>query len=119
MLEGNLFDHKFIEEVNSIKYLKDKKDYDKMPLPNILNSFLKGSSIMQNNSITYSGIGESSTRMFSKVTSASKVIPEKTLKNLERDPEWRFSAQILLRRRVNKMVTDPETVKKAVLSIQK
>ena len=47
------------------------------------------------------------------------MIPEKTLKRLEREPELKFSADILHQRMKSRLVTDPETSKALILNIQK
>jgi hypothetical protein len=86
MSENKLFDYKFIEEVNSQKLLKENKQYNKMKLSRIIDSFLQNSSIMINTS-QQSNIKETSGSMFSKQTSSSKLIPEKTLQILEKDPD--------------------------------
>ena len=44
--EDKLFDNKFIEEVKNMSTLKDNKEYKKMKLSRIIDSFVENSSIM-------------------------------------------------------------------------
>lgn len=87
MSEERLFDQKFIEEVKKMPYLEEKKDYEKMKLSRIIDSFLQNSSVMLTNKTHQSSIRESTGSMFSRHTSQSKLIPDKTLQVLEKDPE--------------------------------
>jgi hypothetical protein len=119
MSENMLFDEKFIEDVKNQSIFKENKEYNKMKLSRIIDSFLQNSSIMINTS-QQSNVREMTGSMFSKQTSSSRLMPEeKTLKILERDPDCRFSAQILQQRRIRKISIDPETYKKAIVTIQR
>lgn len=118
MSEERLFDQKFIEEVKNQKYLKDKKNYKRMKLSGILDSFLQNSSVMINTS-QQSNMKETTGSIFSKVNESSRIIPEKTLKILEKEPDLKFSAQVLHQRMYNKLATDPETKKVLILNIQR
>ena len=113
-----LFDSKFIEEVNNMSYLIENKEYSKMKLSRIIDSFIEKSSIIANSTVQ-SNCKESQASMFSK-TSTSNLIPEgRMLKALEKDPQWRFSAQLLNQKLVNRMIADRETTRKAIINIQK
>jgi hypothetical protein len=117
--EDRMFNQKFIEEVKNMSYLKDKKNYTNMRLSRILDSFVQNSSIMGGNTTMQSNMKESTASMFSKHTSSSRLIPERTLQVLEREPDCKFSAQLLHQRLVKKMIADPETTRKAIYNIQK
>ena len=113
-----LFDSKFIEEVNNMSYLIENKEYSKMKLSRIIDSFIEKSSIIANSTVQ-SNCKESQASMFSK-TSTSNLMPEgRMLKALEKDPQWRFSAQLLNQKLVNRMIADRETTRKAIINIQK
>lgn len=112
-----LFDNKFIDEVNNMSYLVDNKEYHKMKLSRIIDSFIENSSIIGNSTVQ-SNLKESQASMFSK-TSTLHLIPErKTLKVLEKDPHCRFAAQLLNQKLVNRMIADRETTRKAIMNIQ-
>lgn len=101
-----------------MSYLIDNKEYSKMKLSRIIDSFIENSSII-GNSVVRSSLKESQASIFSK-TSTFHLIPEgKTLKVLEKDPEWRFAAQLLNQKLVNRMIADRETTRKAIINIQK
>lgn len=119
MSEERLFDQKFIEEVKKTSYLPENKEYKKMKLSRILDSFLQSSSVMGNITLN-TNAREVTASLFSKATESSKMIPEvKTLQCLEKDPDLKFSAQILHQRMNNKLATDPETTKVLILNIQR
>ena len=89
-----------------------------MKLSRIIDSFVENSSIMVAN-VTAQSYLESQASMFSR-TGTFKMMPEeRTLKALEKDPQWRFAAQLLNQKLINKMVADRETTRKAIMSIQK
>lgn len=116
--EDRLFDNKFIEEVKNISPLIENKEYNKMKLSRLIDSFVENSSLMAAN-VTVQSYLESQASMFSR-TGTLKMIPEEnTLKALEKDPQWRFAAQLLNQKLVNRMVADRETTQKAIMSIQK
>lgn len=118
--EDRLFDHKFIEEVNNMSVLKEDKDYTKMKLSRVIDSFFQKSSVITGNTSLQSYCKDSQVSMFSKQTSTSRLIPEaRTLAALERDPECRFAAQLLRQRLGNKMVADAETTRNVVQKIQR
>lgn len=111
--EEKLFDSKFIQEVKNMKYLEDKKEYEKMRFSRILDSFLENSSVMHTSARSISK--DQTESIFSKQTSFSKLIPEqKQLQNLEKDPEFRFQAQMLQQWKSNRMVADTEFIKKCI-----
>jgi hypothetical protein len=110
MHEERLFDNKFILEVKNTRYLEEKKEYDKMRFSRILDSFLENSSVMHSSSRSMSK--DQTESIFSKQTSFSKLIPEqKQLQTLEKDPEYRFQAQMLQQWKSNRMVADSEFIK--------
>ena len=89
-----------------------------MKLSRLIDSFVENSSLMAAN-VTVQSYLESQASMFSR-TGTLKMIPEEnTLKALEKDPQWRFAAQLLNQKLVNRMVADRETTQKAIMSIQK
>jgi hypothetical protein len=113
MHEERLFDNKFILEVKNTRYLEEKKEYDKMRFSRILDSFLENSSVMHSSSRSMSK--DQTESIFSKQTSFSKLIPEqKQLQTLEKDPEYRFQAQMLQQWKSNRMVADSEFIKKCI-----
>ena len=84
--DDKLFDNKFIEEVKNTSKLVNNKEYSKMKLSRIIDSFMENSSIMVAN-VTAQSYLESQSSMFSR-TGTMKMIPEeRTLKALERDPQ--------------------------------
>lgn len=116
--EDRLFDNKFIEEVKNISPLIESKEYSKMKLSRLIDSFVENSSLMVAN-VTAKSYLESQASMFSR-TGTLKMIPEEnTLKAMEKDPQCRFAAQLLNQKLVNRMVADRETTRKAIMSIQK
>ena len=118
MAEDRLFDQKFIEDVKNQSYLPEKKEYNKMKLSRILDSFMNNSSRLSNTS-QLSQFMEMTGSLFSKINESSTSIPQRTLQALEKEPDFKFSAEVLHQRVYNKLAADPETSKVLILNIQR
>lgn len=110
MSEEKLFDPKFIEEVKLQKYLPDRKDYKKMKLSRILDSFLQNSSIMLSKSL-HSTFKDTNASIFSRISESINMIPPEALEWLKKKPEFWFTADVLNQRAKNKLITDHDTGK--------